>query len=946
MKKQCIVLGFLLIGLSKVLAQDIPVFVDVFNVKNEIIKGEGNKLFEQFREQNVIVTNSGRIVVVTQARNKSRWSDRSGEDLYCKTSDDHGKTWSKAYFMAGHDKFSIVPNATVYDAKKNRIIVLYNVFTWDYSNATSRKTVKQKNRQYQIHSDDEGLTWSFPKDISFMMKVQNATMIFGSGEGIQLKKGKHKGRLIVPGGDFSVRTKRLYNFYSDDHGDTWKTSEPIPNPNSDFLPVESAIAELKNGDLIWNERSNNGHRRQSYSYDKGETWTPIRLQNQLPSVSCNASIIAAKYKGKDILIYAGPVGPNVNAVDGSEYKGENSSKKRVNGTVFISFDNGKTWPLRKLVVADKFAYSSLVELADGNIGLFYEANSHLDIKMVKFSLDWIFSDMIISISNYENSYNLYHNYPNKRNAKLVYLGENPMNEASVQVFKDGDIRVFHTDQRYSNKVMMQESLDNGHTFSESIEVFKDELISQYPRRTLIDDKGNLHLLVFKKKVLDVYHSVSVDKGNSWSTLTKVTDGRIGAIRGFIQTNTGRLIFAFHRRQVGKKSPTGSCYTSSVFSDDHGKTWNKSASKVIAPVFENYNGNNYGAVEPNIVQLKDGSIKMICRTQTGYLYESTSKDNGVSWSKAKPSVFKSSNSPAHIFRLPNDHLILTWCNTAVSELKTFGRIYTNREVLTMAVSKDEGESWQGFREVFRLPSRNDSGEIPGGDSGAAYPNLDMTKNGKIILVTGQGEHGGGKAMFLIDPTWLEEKMQFDDFSGNLEKWSCYSFTKLGLKPERKLGASIEFDNSAANGKVLLINKDKDDLYADGAVWNFPMGRKGVLTSRIKLNELTKGVSISLTDHFRHPNDKGGDKTAMFTVKFDDAKASKINANEWCLLKMSWDLDLKTCKLYVNDQLVETLNLENETGTGISYVRFRNMASKNDYKDAGLKLDWIDIKVKEY
>ena len=60
--------------------------------------------------------------------------------------------------------------------------------------------------------------------------------------------------------------------------------------------------------------------------------------------------------------------------------------------VQADLEGGKTWPFRKLVVPEQFAYSSLMQLADDKIGLFYETNHHKDIKLAKFSLDWLFSE--------------------------------------------------------------------------------------------------------------------------------------------------------------------------------------------------------------------------------------------------------------------------------------------------------------------------------------------------------------------------------------------------------------------------------------------------------------------------------------------------------------------------------------------------------------------------
>jgi sialidase-1 len=379
--------------------KNVPRTYPVFIEGEEPVLGYKDERYAQFREQNILVTNSGKVVVIVQGRNATRWSDRSGQDLVCKISDDHGVSWSDPIMMATDGEKSICPNAAVYDREKGRIICLYSVFQWPFTDAESRKTWEGlKNREYSIHSDDEGLTWSEPREITHTAKADSVVQVYGSGEGIQLKSGPDKGRLIVPGGDFVEPHKRVFAWFSDDHGETWKSSKVVPNPHERLTPCENAIAELSDGSLLMNERNSGiGQRWQSRSHDGGLTWDTFEMAPDLPSISCNASIITVDYKKQELLLYAGPVGPNPNVKNVlEEYQGKrlSSQDKRQNGVVFASMDGGKTWKHRKLIVPDLFAYSSLMQLADGKIGLFYEARDHKDIMLVKFTVDWLFEENI------------------------------------------------------------------------------------------------------------------------------------------------------------------------------------------------------------------------------------------------------------------------------------------------------------------------------------------------------------------------------------------------------------------------------------------------------------------------------------------------------------------------------------------------------------------------
>ena len=384
---QCAMSGLLLTiaGRPLLSADRLPTPIQVFVAGSEEIDGVQNaaEKYPQYREPNVVVTDNGTVVVVCQGRNKSRWSDRSGQDLVAKTSDDRGATWSKGLLVATHGLKSICPNAAVYDRQTNRIHVLYNLFMWDYTSVPDdvRGEMGDLNcRQFVVTSDDEGHNWSEPREISHMVQTRGAVMVVGSGEGIQLEHGNHKGRLIIAGGDF-YQGKKVLCFYSDDHGQTWQRSNVVPFEGKMSWASESKVAQLPDGTLVLNSRTHvadgpDGRRRtRAFSSDGGHTWTQLENDPALKTVSCNGSLIAVAHpKGKDgtILLCSLPAGP-----------------RRTHGSVYVSFDGGRTWPHRKLVVPGAFAYSSLIELPDGRIGLFYESEGYARILLVRFSLSWL-----------------------------------------------------------------------------------------------------------------------------------------------------------------------------------------------------------------------------------------------------------------------------------------------------------------------------------------------------------------------------------------------------------------------------------------------------------------------------------------------------------------------------------------------------------------------------
>jgi len=504
---------------------DEPAFIDIFIAGKENAYGQNNQPYARFREQNVTITASGKIVVVVQGRNISDWSDRSGQDLWCKISNDNGLTWTEPILMDSQGEKSICPNASVYDGETGRILSLYTVFEWPYTDPESRKTWKGlKNREYIIYSDDEGYTWSKPREITHMVKTDTVIQVFGSGEGIQLKTGDRKGRLIIPGGDFYPPNKRVFAWISDDHGETWKSSEVVPNPHNRLTPCENAIVELADGSLLMNERNQDlGQRWQSYSIDAGETWSPFEPVMDLPSVSCNASIIRINYNGKDILLYAGPVGPDPEIQNGKDYEGFKfrSGERRSNGVVFASYDNGKTWPFRKLVVPGQFAYSSLRELPDRTVGLFYETNFHKDVKLVKFSHEWLFNNELNNRLQYIDISNHKEQQVTVEKISGQYLGQ-----PNTVLLADGKtIIVGYPEGHGHPNTILKKSEDGGLTWSDRLKTpgnFIDDHYAPTLHR-LTDPKGKERIIIFVVTPY-VMTSISEDNGQTWMPFKPVYPG--------------------------------------------------------------------------------------------------------------------------------------------------------------------------------------------------------------------------------------------------------------------------------------------------------------------------------------------------------------------------------------------------------------------------------------
>lgn len=343
--------------------------------------------YPRYRIPNLIVTPKGALLAVIEGR---QGGDHSKNDIVLKRSEDGGKTWSGLQLVDDQGNNVLIDSCSVIDDSTGRIFMAYNMMAWGYHNlkAVPGYDSPHSNRHYIVHSDDDGKTWSKPKEITRAVKPANVThaVIAPGARGECIKAGSHKGRLVFPvyrneATKEKKNNRRAYTVYSDDHGKTWQRGEYAriadnSDPKGDSS--EPHITQLNDGTLVINTRSPNKKvdqrfRRQAYSKDGGQTWSKLSYVKDLIDPGCCASMLTVNHKGQELLVFINPY----------------SKKGRVNGTVSISKDGGKTWPIQKqLFPADKaFAYSSSSQLPDGSIGTFFESGG--EMHFTRYTLDWL-----------------------------------------------------------------------------------------------------------------------------------------------------------------------------------------------------------------------------------------------------------------------------------------------------------------------------------------------------------------------------------------------------------------------------------------------------------------------------------------------------------------------------------------------------------------------------
>lgn len=431
--------------------------------------------------------------------------------------------------------------------------------------------------------------------------------------------------------------------------------------------------------------------------------------------------------------------------------------------------------------------------------------------------------------------------------------------------------------------------------------------------------------------LDIWHTKSDREMQIWSPLACIWQGYTGALNSVTQLRSGRILLPFARRANRTWADRGEgldAYTymgwaecTLVYSDDAGATWHLSPAVLKVPT---PNLHAYGAVEPVVLELKDGRVWMLLRTQLGRLYESFSED-GVVWSRPRPTSLISSDSPVGLVRLPDGRIVLLW-NACLRYPYALG----GRHVLHAAISADEGRSFRGYREVVRDPLRHQP-PPPRGDHGTAYPFPALTGSGHVILTTGQGE--GRIAVVRFDPEWLNETHQREDFSDGLDEWSVFGTRGVDLiaHPDKK------------GSKALWVRKADEDWPA-AAVWNFPLGVRGSLRIRVLLKAGSAGAHIGLTDHFSTPFDQEDTFHNLFNLPIGPngelPREKRMAPDAWHVLEFTWDCTDRICRVAMDGALIVGLPPLRE-GAGVCYLRLRS--GGEEAEETGFLVDRVECDV---
>lgn len=329
-----------------------------------------------YRIPAIVTAKDGSLVVATDKRKYNDADLPEDIDILINRSTDGGRTWSEPYtLMEGQGVGKGYGDCALVRTNDDNGLLAAFVGGCGFWQGRPENPL----RTYIARSYDNGQTWTEPKDITdeiYGARCPNEvsrtwwSAFFASGNGLLTSTGRIMFVLAVR--DTEEWAACNYVVYSDDNGETWNISGRASQRGD-----EAKVVELLDGRILMSIR-HEGERWFNISDDGGITWQPeTSAWSDLVATACNGDIIRCpSTEGNSVLLHSLP-----------------APERRENVTVYVSYDEGKTWPVSKCIVPYASAYSSLCILPDNSIGLYVEESDGdtLGYSMVfyNFGLGWL-----------------------------------------------------------------------------------------------------------------------------------------------------------------------------------------------------------------------------------------------------------------------------------------------------------------------------------------------------------------------------------------------------------------------------------------------------------------------------------------------------------------------------------------------------------------------------
>ncbi len=345
----------------------------------------------------------GDIVVLKDGSLLLAWSDfytRNSDDggpcrISMRRSRDGGQSWSKVEVLQ-EQIGSNVMSASLLRTLRGTVLLTFLVKNGPHGNAV----------HYVRRSTDDGRTFGPP----ILASAGHRFRMANNDRFIELRdpQGRYgdRGRILLVCRDYPGRTGVVV--YSDDDGLTWKAGHTVPTVpqwgSQNFN--EPGALELNDGRLWMYGRTTMGFHAQSWSADRGMTWSKPEPMTLLgPCSPLTAEVIpdvpfsrSAGWAGEVLFTF-----PNH---DFKRYPRRHMYTARTPLDAAISSDACKTWRCVRTMEEDptvQYGYTSITFLDDAEVGMRVLLTTHVqpiptsthrphDLKFISIPLRWFYQE--------------------------------------------------------------------------------------------------------------------------------------------------------------------------------------------------------------------------------------------------------------------------------------------------------------------------------------------------------------------------------------------------------------------------------------------------------------------------------------------------------------------------------------------------------------------------
>ena len=345
------------------------VMVDVFS------RGEAG--YHTFRIPAVVKAGDDVLLAFAEGR-KEGGGDSGDIDLVLKRSTDGGRTWGELQLVADNGAGVFGNPAPVVDRQTGDVHLIGVRQPAGCHEGDIRAGRKGSRDPYVLRSKDSGATWSEPRPLPEAKRKGWRWYATGPCHGIQLSRGQHPGRLVIPAnhslaGGAANSFLGAHLIVSDDGGDSWQLGavEDDQVGNDTINPSECTVVELADGRILVNTRDQHGSspatRAIALSTDGGATLTaPFAEEAALAGPVCQGALLRAS----KILLFSGP----------------SQAEERARLALRRSDDEGETWSEERVLYEGAAAYSDLVALSEERYGCLFEADGYARIVFTTFGI--------------------------------------------------------------------------------------------------------------------------------------------------------------------------------------------------------------------------------------------------------------------------------------------------------------------------------------------------------------------------------------------------------------------------------------------------------------------------------------------------------------------------------------------------------------------------------